>query len=142
MHYRRAAYKGQRLSRLDPGVTAGVGAPLDFAEYEAENGVTNGRIVGPDRTFATLASEASGRRAVLLEGPGDYVEFRLSAPVQDFLQGEYGRARGQYRNGRHQTTGLTARVRKAASGSHVSIPTQCDEDPKRRSQPRNVIVTA
>ena len=64
---------------LDPGVTAGVGAPLDFAEYEAENGVTNGRIVGPDRTFTTLAAEASGRRAVLLEGPGDYVEFRLSA---------------------------------------------------------------
>jgi Pectate lyase superfamily protein len=66
---------------LDPGVTAGVGAPPDFVEYEAENGVTNGRIVGPDRTFGTLASEASGRRAVLLEGQGDYVEFTLSAPA-------------------------------------------------------------
>jgi hypothetical protein len=66
---------------LDPGVTAGVGTPLDFAEYEAENGVTNGRIVGPDRHFATLASEASGRRAVVLEGQGDYVEFTLSAPA-------------------------------------------------------------
>jgi len=66
---------------LDPGVTAGVGAPLDFAEYEAENGVTNGRIAGPDRTFTTLAAEASGRRAVLLERRGDYVEFRLSAPA-------------------------------------------------------------
>jgi hypothetical protein len=66
---------------LDPGATAGVGAPLDFAEYEAENAATNGRIVGPDRTFATLASEASGRRAVLLEGQGDYVEFTLSAPA-------------------------------------------------------------
>jgi hypothetical protein len=66
---------------LDPGATAGVGAPLDFTEYEAENGVTNGRVVGPDRTFGTLASEASGRRAVLLEGPGDYVEFALSTPA-------------------------------------------------------------
>src|SRR3984957_10623699 len=66
---------------LDPGVTDGVGAPLDFAEYEAENGATNGRIVGPDRTFATLASEASGRRAVLLERQEDYVEFTLSAPA-------------------------------------------------------------
>jgi hypothetical protein len=65
---------------LGPSVTAGVGAPLDFVEYEAENGVTNGRIVGPDRTFTTLASEASGRRAVLLESPGDFVEFTLSAP--------------------------------------------------------------
>jgi Pectate lyase superfamily protein len=66
---------------LDPRVTAGVGAPLDFVEYEAEKGVTNGRVIGPDRTFGTLASEASGRRAVLLEGQGDYVEFRLSAPA-------------------------------------------------------------
>ena len=66
---------------LDPRVTAGVGAPLDFAEYEAENGATNGRIVGPDRSFGTLAAEASGRRAVLLQGQGDYVEFRLSAPA-------------------------------------------------------------
>jgi Pectate lyase superfamily protein len=66
---------------LDPGVTAGVGASLEFVEFEAENGATNGRIVGPDRTFATLASEASGRRAVMLEGQGDYVEFTLSAPA-------------------------------------------------------------
>jgi Pectate lyase superfamily protein len=66
---------------LDPAVTAGVGAPLDFTEYEAENGVTNGRIVGPDRTFGTLAAEASGRRAVLLDGQRDYVEFRLVAPA-------------------------------------------------------------
>ena len=64
---------------LDPRVTARIGAPPEFVEYEAENGAGNGRIVGPDRTFATLASEASGRRAVLLEGPGDYVEFTLSA---------------------------------------------------------------
>src|ERR1700676_4134775 len=66
---------------LDPSVTAGVGAALEFVEYEAENGATNGRIVGPDRTFTTLASEASGRRAVLLEGPGQFVEFTLSAPA-------------------------------------------------------------
>jgi hypothetical protein len=66
---------------LDPSLTAGVGSPLEFVEYEAENGTTNGRIVGPDRTFTTLASEASGRRAVLLEGQGEFVEFTLSAPA-------------------------------------------------------------
>jgi hypothetical protein len=80
-----AALSGQpsaaTVVALEPGVTAGVGAPHEFVEYEAENAVTNGRIVGPDRTFATLASEASGRRAVLLEGEGDYVEFTLSAPA-------------------------------------------------------------
>jgi hypothetical protein len=72
---------GATVVALDPGVTAGVGAPLDFAEYEAEDAATNGRIVGPDRGFGALASEASGRRAVLLEGQGDYVEFTLSVPA-------------------------------------------------------------
>jgi hypothetical protein len=66
---------------LDPGATAGVGAPREFVEYEAENAATNGHIVGPDRTFATLAAEASGRRAVLLEGEGKFVEFTLAAPA-------------------------------------------------------------
>ena len=98
---------------LDPGVTAGVGAALEFVEYEAENGVTNGRVVGPDRTFATLASEASGRRAVLLEGQGDYVEFTLSAPanaltvryaVPDGPEGKPVDARlGVYVQSRHMT---------------------------------------
>jgi hypothetical protein len=50
-------------------------------EYEAENGATNARIVGPDVAFTTLASEASGHRAVLLEAEGDFVEFTLSAPA-------------------------------------------------------------
>jgi hypothetical protein len=66
---------------LDPAITAGVGAPLEFAEYEAENGSTNGHIVGPDRTFTTVASEASGRRAVWLDREGAFVEFRLSSPA-------------------------------------------------------------
>ena len=64
---------------LDPKITAGVGARLDFVEYEAESAATNARIVGPDVAFTTLAAEASGRRAVLLEAERDYVEFTLSA---------------------------------------------------------------
>jgi len=66
---------------LDPKITAGVGAHLDFVEYEAENGATNARIVGPDVAFTMLASEASGRRAVQLEAERDFVEFTLSAPA-------------------------------------------------------------
>jgi hypothetical protein len=50
-------------------------------EYEAENAVIHGRIVGPDRTFGTLAAEASGRRAVLLESAQDFVEFTLVKPA-------------------------------------------------------------
>lgn len=68
----------QTIAALPPSVTAGVGAPLPFVEYEAENAVSHGRIVGPDRAFGTLAAEASGRRAVMLESSADFVEFTLA----------------------------------------------------------------
>jgi hypothetical protein len=70
------------IAALDPSVT---GAPLEYVEYEAENAATNGRIVGPDRNFTTLASEASGRRAVLLGNQRDFVEFTLSAPANALI---------------------------------------------------------
>jgi hypothetical protein len=61
---------------LDPALVAGRGADVDFDEQEAENVTTNGTVIGPDRTPYTLASEASGRKAVKLK-PGQYVEFVL-----------------------------------------------------------------
>ncbi|MDH6589762.1 hypothetical protein M2161_008868 [Streptomyces sp. SAI-133] len=61
---------------LDPALVAGRGADVDFDEQEAENVTTNGAVIGPDRTPYTLASEASGRKAVQLT-PGQYVEFVL-----------------------------------------------------------------
>src|SRR5262245_43227975 len=59
----------------------GRGANVPFTGYEAEEAVTNATVVGPDRTPGTLASEASGRRAVTLSGPGRYVEFTLTRPA-------------------------------------------------------------
>jgi hypothetical protein len=61
---------------LDPALVEGRGASVDFAEQEAENAVTNGAIIGPDRTAYTVAAEASGRKAVMLT-PGQHVEFTL-----------------------------------------------------------------
>jgi hypothetical protein len=69
------------VAALAPQATLGRGARAPFVEYEAENGLTNGEIIGPDRTFTTLAAEASGRRAVRLEGVGGYVEFVLDRPA-------------------------------------------------------------
>ena len=66
------------VAALPPRVSAGRGADVPFDEYEAENGTTDGMLVGPDRRFTTLAAEASGRRAVRLAKIGDYVEFRLA----------------------------------------------------------------
>jgi hypothetical protein len=63
---------------LAPALTAGRGAAVPFAEQEAENAVTNGTVIGPDRSAYTLPAEASGRRAVRLT-PGQYVEFTLPA---------------------------------------------------------------
>ncbi|WP_431277317.1 glycosyl hydrolase family 28-related protein [Leifsonia poae] len=61
---------------LDPALVAGRGATVDFAEQEAEKAVTNGTIIGPDRSAYTLPAEASGRSAVSLT-PGQYAEFTL-----------------------------------------------------------------
>jgi hypothetical protein len=62
---------------LPASTVAGRGAAVPFVEYEAENASTTGRRVGPERSFPTLAAEASGRQAVLLERAGEYVEFTL-----------------------------------------------------------------
>ena len=51
---------------LDPALIAGRGASVNFLEQEAENAVTNGTVIGPDRTAYTLPAEASGRKAVQL----------------------------------------------------------------------------
>jgi hypothetical protein len=51
---------------------------VPFTEYEAEAAATNGAVIGPDYTQGTVASEASGRRAVTLTGQGRYVEFTLA----------------------------------------------------------------
>ena len=56
------------------GPLAERGALLPYIEYEAEDGRTNGEMLGPDRTFGTIAAESSGRRSVQLNKVGDYVE--------------------------------------------------------------------
>ena len=57
------------------------GASVPFVTYEAENAVTDGTRVGPNRRFGTLASEASGRQAVRLDRAGQYVTFTLTEPA-------------------------------------------------------------
>jgi Pectate lyase superfamily protein len=52
------------------------------AEYEAENQTTSGIILAPERSFGTAAAEASGRSAVQLGRPGEFIRVRLDAPVR------------------------------------------------------------
>jgi hypothetical protein len=55
--------------------TGGAGASLPYTEVQAENSATNGTVIGPSYTQGQLADEASGRKAVTLQGSGKYVTF-------------------------------------------------------------------
>ena len=55
--------------------TGGSGASLPYAEVQAENSATNGTVIGPSYTQGQLADEASGRKAVTLQGSGQSVTF-------------------------------------------------------------------
>ncbi|WP_432104528.1 CBM35 domain-containing protein [Streptomyces sp. bgisy091] len=57
------------------------GATLPYTTYEAESGSTNATTTGPDRTYLTVPSEASGRKAVVLDSTGEYVQFTLTRPA-------------------------------------------------------------
>ena len=63
-------------------VTGGSGASLPYAEVQAENSATNGTVIGPSYTQGQLADEASGRKAVTLQGAGKYVTFTTPAADQ------------------------------------------------------------
>ncbi|WP_052380408.1 S-layer homology domain-containing protein, partial [Paenibacillus camerounensis] len=54
------------------------GATVPYIGYEAEDAVTNGELIGPSRKYRSVASEASGRQAVVLKDTGDYIEFTLA----------------------------------------------------------------
>lgn len=61
--------------------TADRGETTDVAKYEAEDQETNGTILVEDRRYKELASEASGRMAVVLADEDDYVSFKLNQPA-------------------------------------------------------------
>jgi len=48
-----------------------------YAEIQAEDSTTNGTIIGPNRFYPSLPSEAIGRRAVTLSAQGQFVEFTV-----------------------------------------------------------------
>jgi hypothetical protein len=61
--------------------TATRGATIPYTEYEAEAGNTNATILAADRTYKTVQSESSGRRAVRLSSTGQYVTVTLTKPA-------------------------------------------------------------
>ncbi|MFR9800461.1 discoidin domain-containing protein [Streptomyces sp. MS06] len=65
----------------------GRGANMPYDMYEAEDGTVGGgaSVVGPNRTVGDLAGEASGRRAVVLDTTGEYVEFTTRAATNTLV---------------------------------------------------------
>ena len=55
----------------------GRGAKVPFVEVEAEHAHHNGKIIGNNRTYGLLSSEASQRLAVQLYALGQFVEFTM-----------------------------------------------------------------
>src|SRR5260221_5461741 len=52
-----------------------------MTEQLAANATTTGDVIGPDYNAVALASQAPGRAAVTLRGPGQYVQFTVRAPA-------------------------------------------------------------
>lgn len=55
------------------------GATVPWISYEAEDGGTNGTVLGPSRTQGQVAAESSGRRAVQLDATGEYLALTSTA---------------------------------------------------------------
>ncbi|MET8168244.1 discoidin domain-containing protein [Streptomyces sp. NPDC005329] len=72
---------------VEQSLFVGRGADMPYDLYEAEDGATGGgaTTVGPNRTVGDLAGEASGRRAVTLNGTGEYVEFTTRAATNTLV---------------------------------------------------------
>ncbi|MFI5296957.1 MAG: glycosyl hydrolase family 28-related protein [Polyangiales bacterium] len=69
----------------DAATLATRGATLPYVEYEAEDAVTNGTVIGPSRAFGDLAAEASGRRAVRLDSTGQHVTITASSVANSIV---------------------------------------------------------
>ncbi|MEU4037321.1 discoidin domain-containing protein [Streptomyces collinus] len=65
----------------------GRGADMPYDMYEAEDGTLGGgaKVVGPNRTIGDIAGEASGRKAVTLDGTGQYVEWTTRAATNTLV---------------------------------------------------------
>ncbi|GAB3250854.1 discoidin domain-containing protein [Kineosporia babensis] len=72
-------------SAVSPIGIPGRGATVPFQEIEAEDAATNGTVIGPDRVYGQLPSEASGRKAVTLDAVNEYVEFTLPAAANSMV---------------------------------------------------------
>jgi len=61
------------------------GATIPYDTYEAENATFRGTLIGPDRQYTTLPSEASARLAVQISQSGDSITFTSTKAFNAFV---------------------------------------------------------
>ncbi|ATB28435.1 glycosyl hydrolase family 28-related protein [Melittangium boletus] len=121
---------------VDTPATPARGASLPWVEYQAEDGKTNARVIGPSRTrydAAAIEAEAVGRKAVRLDKTGDYVAItstkvansivvRLSIP-DSATGGGIDATLGLYVNGqRVKSLPVTSRYSWVYQGEAIDTP--------------------
>jgi hypothetical protein len=132
------------LGVLSPDANAAtVGATVPFLEYEAENAVTNGTIIGPDRTYGTFAAESSGRQAVRLDATGKQVEFKSQSQANSIVVryvipdaptgGGINATLSLYVNGARHQLNLTSRY----SWNYSNKPTTINADDPTQGHPHH-----
>ena len=99
---------------IDASTPPGRGATVPWIEYEAEDGVTTGTIVGPSREVGTPAGEASGRRAVILDAPGQRVTWTTTRDANAIVV-RYSIPDGPNGGGTRATLGLYVDDHRRAS---------------------------
>ncbi|WP_434443842.1 carbohydrate-binding protein [Lentzea sp. E54] len=67
------------------GALAERGATVPYTTYEAETSTTNGTVLAENRAYRQIQSEASGRRAVVLDAVGEHVTVKLTAPANGLV---------------------------------------------------------
>lgn len=123
---------------LNPVATSypdGRGAAVPFQEFQAEDGQTNARIIGPDRTrydVNHIEAEAIGRKAVRLEKVGDYVSIKASKAGNSVVVrlsipdspsgGGIDSTIGVYINGKRKSLKVTSRYSWVYEGEAIHTP--------------------
>lgn len=64
---------------------ATTGAACPWTTYEAEEGKTNGTLLGPSRASLSAESEASGRKVLRLDADGQFVEITATKPANTIV---------------------------------------------------------
>jgi len=93
------------LGTIPSSIFAAPGAYAPWVTYEAEDMTNTGTVLGPKYAPNFVETEASGRKCVKLDAPGQYVEFRAAEDANSIVV-RYSLPDSSDGNGLDSTLGL------------------------------------